>query len=76
VKSLNACYDWRPMSKSPTAPQRSPLTLGPLAATRINAVEGLALSEDSQRMFADFERRRLSPEQRRRAILEKHARKA
>jgi hypothetical protein len=64
------------MSQPPNAPRISPLTLGPLAAAQINAVEGLTLSEQSRRMFAAFERDRLSAEQRRRAIIEKHARKA
>lgn len=42
---------------------------------KLNQVEGLTPSKSSERMFEDFDRRGLSAESRRRAIVEKHARK-
>lgn len=38
---------------------------------KICEVEGLPLSESMQQAFADFDRRGLSPEQRRRAIIDR-----
>jgi hypothetical protein len=52
------------------------LVLGLSDFAKISAVEGVHLQPDSERMFSEFERRGLSIEQRRRAIAEKHARKA
>lgn len=52
------------------------LTLGLAGFAKISAVEGISLRPSSKRMFADFERRGLSPAERRRAIFEKHAKKA
>jgi hypothetical protein len=50
------------------------LGLGGFAA--ISAIEGIKLKPSSRKMFAEFDRRGLSPAQRRRTILEKHAKKA
>jgi hypothetical protein len=50
--------------------------LGLVGFSRISAVEGVRLDADSKRMFADFERRGLTDAERRRAIYEKHAKKA
>jgi hypothetical protein len=52
------------------------LTLGLLGFAKISAVEGIRLSPASERMFAEFEKRGLSAEERRRAIVEKHKPKA
>lgn len=51
------------------------LVLGMTGFRNISAVEGVKLSASSKRMFADFEARGLSAEQRRKAIVEKHAKK-
>jgi len=42
----------------------------------ISAVEGIKLSPESLEMFAEFDRRGLSNDERRRFILEKHQKKA
>ena len=52
------------------------LTLGLAAYAKISAVEGISLSSESRRMFAAFKRKGLSAEDRRKAILAKHAKKA
>lgn len=52
------------------------LTLGLTAFEKISAVEGVRLDADSKRMFAEFDRRGMTDAQRRKAIAEKHAKKA
>jgi hypothetical protein len=52
------------------------LTLGLVGFAKISAVEGIMLRPSTKKMFADFDRRKLSPAERRREILEKHAKKA
>jgi hypothetical protein len=52
------------------------LTLGLVGFEKISAVEGIAVRSSTKKMFADFDRRGLSPAERRRAIFEKHAKKA
>jgi hypothetical protein len=52
------------------------LTLGLVGFEAISAVEGIRLRPSTKKMFADFDRRGLSPAERRRAIFEKHAKKA
>jgi hypothetical protein len=52
------------------------LTLGLAGFAKISAIEGVSLSSDSRRMFAEFDRNGLNPEQRRKAIAAKHAKKA
>ena len=42
----------------------------------ISAVEGIKLSAESREMFAEFDRRGLSNEERRKLIIEKHQKKA
>jgi hypothetical protein len=60
-------------TKSPSSrPHPQGLTLGLEGFAWISAVEGIKLSQESLEMFADFERRGLSCEERRRLILEKH----
>jgi hypothetical protein len=51
-------------------------TLGLAGFDKISAVEGIRLRASSKKMFADFDRKGLSPAERRRAIFEKHAKKA
>jgi hypothetical protein len=64
------------MSAKQAAPHRkqSSLTLGLAGFSKISAVEGIVLPLESQRIFAEFDRNNLSPEERRRAIAQKHAR--
>ena len=52
------------------------VTLGLTGFAKISAVEGITLRTSTRKMFADFDRRGLSPAERRRAIFEKHAKKA
>jgi hypothetical protein len=52
------------------------LTLGVAGFEKISAVEGITHRPSTKKMFADFDRRGLSPAERRREILEKHAKKA
>jgi hypothetical protein len=52
------------------------LTLGLVGFAKISAVEGIRLRPSTKKMFADFDRRGLSPVERRREIFEKHAKKA
>lgn len=52
------------------------ITLGMGGFAKISAVEGVSLKASSKRMFAEFEKRGMSAEQRRCAITEKHAKKA
>lgn len=51
--------------------RRRPI-LGLHAFKKISAVEGVRLSPESERMFAEFDRQGLSAEERRLAIIEKH----
>jgi hypothetical protein len=50
-------------------------TIGSAGMSKLNAIEGITQSGDSRKMFADFERRGASAEDRRREIVAKHARK-
>jgi hypothetical protein len=52
------------------------LTLGLVGFAKISAVEGMTMRPSTRKMFADFNRRGLSPAARRREIFEKHAKKA
>lgn len=60
---------------SPT-PKSGQYVLGLKSFAKISAVEGIRLSASSKKMFAEFDRRGLSDEQRRQAIAKKHAKKA
>lgn len=51
------------------------MTLGLAGFAKISAVEGIKFRPSSKQMFADFDRRGLTPAQRRRAIFEKHAKR-
>jgi hypothetical protein len=52
------------------------LTLGLVGFAKISAVEGVMFRASTKKMFADFDRRGLSPAERRREIFAKHAKKA
>lgn len=66
----------RPASKHIPHVAGSTVVLGRSAFEKISAVEGIKLSRSSERMFSEFDRQGLSAEQRRKALLEKHAKKA
>ncbi|PIO96966.1 hypothetical protein [Pleomorphomonas carboxyditropha] len=63
-------------SKLPPVSASSGVVLGRSAFRQISAVEGIKLSKESETLFSDFDRQGLSAEERRRALLERHARKA
>jgi len=63
-------------SKAEKPAKAKRLTLGLVGFAKISAVEGIKLRPSTKKMFADFDRRRLSPAERRREIFEKHAKKA
>lgn len=52
------------------------LVLGRIAFRKISAVEGIKLSPESEDLFSEFDRLGLSAEERRRILLERHAKKA
>ena len=56
--------------------QTKPLTIGRDAFAKISAVEGIKLDKEAREAFADFDRRKLSPEERRRAIVARFKRDA
>jgi hypothetical protein len=60
-------------AKKPARPKT--LTLGLVGFGKISAVEGITLRSSTKEMFADFDRRALSPAERRREIFEKYAKK-
>jgi hypothetical protein len=55
-------------SRNPRSSSRG-LTLGPKWGAKINAVEGIKLTPAAEKRAADFERRALSPAERRKEIL-------
>lgn len=65
------CYIRR-MPKRPAPSASTTFTLGRAAFDRISAVEGLRRDVASEAMFADFDRRNLGAEERRRAIRARH----
>lgn len=48
-------------------------TIGARGMEKLNAIEGISLSRVSRAMFSDFDSRDLSPEERREAIIARHA---
>jgi hypothetical protein len=66
----------RTAGKAGKPAERKTLTLGLLGFEKISAVEGIALRASTKKMFADFDRRGLNPDERRREIFEKHASRA
>jgi hypothetical protein len=65
-----------PDGKSSKTVKAKTLTLGLVGFAKISAVEGIKVRASTKKMFADFDRRGLSPAERRREIFEKHAKKA
>jgi hypothetical protein len=53
-----------------------PMTIGREAFAKISEVEGIRLDDETKGMFADFDRKKLSAEERRRAILRRFKRDA
>jgi hypothetical protein len=49
--------------------------VGRKSMAKLNAMEGIRLSPSSHSMFEEFDRKGASPEERRKAITAKHARK-
>jgi hypothetical protein len=66
----------KPSDKAKKPVKQKTLTLGLVGFAKISAVEGIRLRSSTKQMFADFDRRGLSPAERRREIFEKHAKKA
>jgi hypothetical protein len=64
------------LNKTPSNSKRGGFVLGRARFEKISAVEGIKKSAESRRMFEEFDRQGLTPEQRRKAIFEKYARKA
>jgi hypothetical protein len=62
----------------PSGPKgsRKGFVLGRERFEKISAVEGIKTSNASRRMFADFERKGLSDEERRAEIFRKHAKRS
>ncbi len=58
--------------KSDRSRRAKTVTIGREAFARFSEVEGIKDTEESQRMFAEFDRQELTPTQRRKAILQKH----
>lgn len=63
-------------NRNPPKTIKAGLVLGLSGFAKISAVEGVKLKASSGRMFAKFEKEGLSPQQRRKAIADKHAKKA
>jgi hypothetical protein len=51
-----------------------PHIIGREAFAKISEVEGIRLSDEARAMFAEFDRLKLSPEERRRAIIDRSKR--
>lgn len=58
--------------QGPNGRSRASFTIGRDGFEKISAVEGIKLSRTSRQMFKEFDRKELSAEERRRAIIEKH----
>ncbi|WP_341990183.1 hypothetical protein [Azorhizobium sp. AG788] len=77
-KALRLCYSCCMASAKTTSRKadRSPSAIGRARFEKISAVEGIRTSAATTRMFAEFDRKGLTAEERRRAIFEKHAKKS
>ncbi len=63
------------MKSTPTRPKKSkaePFTLGRAAFQKISEIEGLGLSAEALREFEEFDRQKLSPEERRRITMARY----
>ncbi len=61
------CYDFHMTIRNKATKKRTPksLTLGRAAAAKLNAIEGITVSQETSRAFAEFDRLGLSAAQRR-----------
>lgn len=66
----------KPALPAKKSPGKTGFVLGRSRFEKISAVEGIRTSAASREMFADFDRRGLSDEERRAAISRKHLKKA
>lgn len=66
-----------PKSTSPAKTSSKPkgFSIGRQGIDKLNQVEGIRQSAESKRMFEEFDRRGMTFEQRRQAIIAKHTRK-
>jgi len=53
---------------------RKKVAIGRERFAKISAVEGIVLSKEARELFEDFDRRGLTPEQRRKEIIARHKR--
>jgi hypothetical protein len=60
-------------TRTPSQGKARPFTLGRVQFAKISAVEGVALSDEMLREFEQFERNKVSAEDRRRAIVRGYA---
>jgi hypothetical protein len=74
-KLVKKIVEARQTTKAKKPAKLKTLTLGLVGFAKISAVEGITLRSSTKEMFADFDRRGLSPAERRREIFEKHAKK-
>jgi hypothetical protein len=63
-------------SKSTSSRTEETFTIGRSRFERISAVEGIKTSAKIQKMFAEFDLKKLTPDQRRKAIRETFVKKA
>ena len=75
IKRISRAHKGKTAKPSRPA-QANGLTLGLLGFAKISAVEGITMRPATRKMFADFDRRGLSPAERRREIFEKHDKKS
>lgn len=64
------------LTRRPSKVKAKEFTVGLIGFAKISAVEGVSLPSESRHMFAEFERKGMTPQQRRKAITAKHAKKA
>jgi len=62
-----------PKTTQPTGTRAKSYTIGRRAFAKISAIEGIRLSEEASEDFREFERKGLSPQDRRQAISRKYA---
>jgi hypothetical protein len=75
-KRANKIVKTKKITKAKRPAKAKTLTLGLVGFAKISAVEGVTLRASTKKMFADFDRRGLSPAERRREIFAKHVKKA
>ena len=70
------CYAAFMNSKKTVTPRKATFTLGRDRFERISAVEGIKNSRKTAKLFAEFDRRNLTPAERRRVNFETFAKKS